>query len=358
MKTEIWIFLSHSYEDYDRVRYVRNLLEDFGMRPIMFFLKCLSEEKEIDNLIKREIDCRTRFILCDSPNARKSNWVQKEIEYIKYIKSKRKGFEIIDINDSDENIRKKLFSYQRRNHLYISYGRERSDLACQVTNRLRKYDFNVFFDMDSLYSQMNFAKALKEEIRQAIEHGKLIALLDSRMSQWILTELEYAIGMDSEKNSIIPVFLTKEAKKQYSEILKGYPNIDVSNIYNGAAFHIVNSLLTHFFDWGDILTYANNFRYGIERVQDLEEADVLAELYVSQVEKRNVDFKGPGMELHLASLYSKGYGVSKDLTKAKELLYEAHDNWGIDISSMLRAINEQENNDVKNRPDTFKGVTL
>lgn len=40
-KKEIWIFLSHSYEDYDRVRCVRNMLEDYGMRPIMFFFEML-----------------------------------------------------------------------------------------------------------------------------------------------------------------------------------------------------------------------------------------------------------------------------------------------------------------------------
>lgn len=355
MKKEIWIFLSHSYEDYDRVRYVRNLLEDFGMRPIMFFLKCLSEEKEIDDLIKREIDCRTRFILCDSPNARKSNWVQKEIEYIK---SKRKGIEIIDINDSDENIRKKLFSYQRKNHLYISYGREQGNLARQVTNRLRKYDFNVFFEMDSISIQMNFADVLKEGIRQSIEHGKLIALLDSKVSQWISTELEYAIKQDSEKDSIIPVILTNEAKMHYSKILKEYPGIDVSSISDERAFYIVNSLLTHFFDWGDILTYANNFRYGIGCNQDVEEANILAELYVSEVEKRAFGYNGPGMELHLASLYSKGYGVSQNLTRAKELLYDAYHNWGIDVSSMLRAIKEQENNGGENHSQTFEGATL
>lgn len=73
---EIWIFLSHSNVDYDKVRKVRNMLEEQGLRPIMFFLKCLNDDDEIDDLIKREIDCRTRFILCDSPNARCSTWVK------------------------------------------------------------------------------------------------------------------------------------------------------------------------------------------------------------------------------------------------------------------------------------------
>lgn len=70
MDKEIWVFLSHSNKDYDKVRVVRNLLEDQKFRPIMFFLCCLEDNEEINDLIKREIDSRTRFILCDSENAR------------------------------------------------------------------------------------------------------------------------------------------------------------------------------------------------------------------------------------------------------------------------------------------------
>ena len=36
---DLWIFLSHSNKDYESVRKVRNLLEDEGRRPLMFFLK-------------------------------------------------------------------------------------------------------------------------------------------------------------------------------------------------------------------------------------------------------------------------------------------------------------------------------
>lgn len=59
------------------------MLEDSSFRPLMFFLKCLNEEGEIDSLIKREIDCRTRFIYCKSENSESSHWVQKEVEYIR-----------------------------------------------------------------------------------------------------------------------------------------------------------------------------------------------------------------------------------------------------------------------------------
>lgn len=59
---EIWVFLSHSNKDYKKVRLVRNMLEEQALRPLMFFLHCLNDDDEIDSLIKREIDSRTRFI--------------------------------------------------------------------------------------------------------------------------------------------------------------------------------------------------------------------------------------------------------------------------------------------------------
>ena len=85
----IWVFLSHSSKDYDKVCLVRNELEKYNFRPLMFFLKCLDDDKynkEVENLIFREIDSRSRFILCNSSNAQNSEWVKKEVEYsIHYI---------------------------------------------------------------------------------------------------------------------------------------------------------------------------------------------------------------------------------------------------------------------------------
>lgn len=79
----VWMFLFHSHNDYDKFIQVRNLHEKRKFKPLMFFLKCLENDTEIDSLIKREIDCRFRFILCDSANAQASKWVQEEIRYIK-----------------------------------------------------------------------------------------------------------------------------------------------------------------------------------------------------------------------------------------------------------------------------------
>ena len=52
-KKEIWIFLSHSSDDFDKVRKIRNYLEEKSYRPLMFYLKCLESDEEIYDLITR-----------------------------------------------------------------------------------------------------------------------------------------------------------------------------------------------------------------------------------------------------------------------------------------------------------------
>ena len=49
-KKEIWIFLSHSSEDFNKVRKIRNYLEEKSYRPLMFYLKCLESDEEIYDL--------------------------------------------------------------------------------------------------------------------------------------------------------------------------------------------------------------------------------------------------------------------------------------------------------------------
>ena len=114
---DIWVFLSHSNKDFEKVRVVRNLLEEQNYKPIMFFLKALNDDDEIDSLIKREIDARQLFILCDSDNARKSKWVDEEV---KYIINKGVVWEKINIDNDFNNIRKQLCRFKSRNRIYIN----------------------------------------------------------------------------------------------------------------------------------------------------------------------------------------------------------------------------------------------
>ena len=70
-----YIFLSHSREDIEKVREIRNSLEEEGFEPLCFYLKCLTDDSEIEDLIKREIDAREWFVFANSENSRKSRWV-------------------------------------------------------------------------------------------------------------------------------------------------------------------------------------------------------------------------------------------------------------------------------------------
>jgi hypothetical protein len=80
--SDAWIFVSHSHMDLQAVRRVRDELERLHANPLLFFLMCLDENEELDSLIKREIRARNFFLLCDSPFARASPWVQKERKFV------------------------------------------------------------------------------------------------------------------------------------------------------------------------------------------------------------------------------------------------------------------------------------
>ena len=73
-----WNFVSHSHRDLEKVREIRNELERRGHNLLLFFLKCLeADDARLPQLIRDEIKAREWFILCESPNARNSGWVQQ-----------------------------------------------------------------------------------------------------------------------------------------------------------------------------------------------------------------------------------------------------------------------------------------
>lgn len=140
MDKGIWVFLSHSNKDYEKVRQVRNILEQQGDRPLMFFLNCLNDDNEIDGLIKREIDSREKFILCDSMNAQNSKWVQEEVNYIK---KKNRLWEKINVDSSIEDIKKSLFRFQSRNTISLNGTSGDTELKESIVRSFRTKDYDV-----------------------------------------------------------------------------------------------------------------------------------------------------------------------------------------------------------------------
>lgn len=215
---EIWIFLSHSNKDYEKVRQVRNLLEEQSLRPLMFFLHCLNDDDEIDSLIKREIDCRTRFILCDSVNARESRWVQKEVEYIK---SQNRICETIDLSKSKDEILLSLQDFINKTRIFISYNREEFPLADMVYHRLSQYDFLVYidraWDFSTSYHQnyKDTLNALEDTVVKT--NGYVIAIINDRiLSPYSCSRHELIMAIRDNKNhektapNIIP-FVSQES---------------------------------------------------------------------------------------------------------------------------------------------------
>jgi len=65
------------------MREVRNCLEEYGAAPLLFHLISLTKPEEFWPLIEREIAARNFFLLCDSKNARGSEWVSRKREAIR-----------------------------------------------------------------------------------------------------------------------------------------------------------------------------------------------------------------------------------------------------------------------------------
>lgn len=338
---EIWIFLSHSNVDYDKVCKVRNMLEEQGLRPIMFFLKCLNDDDEIDDLIKREIDCRTRFILCDSPNARCSTWVKRELEYIN---SKDKPFETIDLSKSDEEINRSLVQATRKTRIFISYSRTDYKLAKSIYTRLSKYDiFTTWLDMYELKGGYDFKDIIEDNLKKAIGSGFVICLLSSdslREGSWTRREIELMeINLNSRldfKNNIIPIYT--EDYTSLSNILRQFPILSrVKGVeYNGINIDsVIDSIISQIIAPGTLLTYASNFENGFGVKKDIEEAEKLKQLYfhlAKEAEAKNI----PTGIRALGRCYEFGIGTSVDMCKAYELYSDTFATDGLCIEDAKR----------------------
>ena len=223
----IYIFLSHSHHDYEKVRKVRDLLENEGFRPLMFFLKCLErvEYKELtEKLIKEEIDSRQRFILCESDNTKESNWVKFEIEHIQ---KRKRPYAIVDLNGTDEEIQNVIKTFKRRSSVFLSYSRNLFSLVKATSEELKQCDFLPFFDHESIVSGGDYMKQIKYSIKNAAKKGYVLAFIDEKMSEFQYKEIQMAL---ESKGSIIPIITTNNLPTMVKCLLGPYVKIDVSNM--------------------------------------------------------------------------------------------------------------------------------
>lgn len=196
-----YIFLSHSHDDIEKVREIRNSLEKDGFEPLCFYLKCLNDDSEIEDLIKREIDAREWFIFVNSENSRKSKWVTLEREYITRTDSKK--ILTVDIDNIDV-ISKTIQKITHNLRVFISYSSKDTELARRIKDKLEAKDYLVFFAPDSIPAGVSYASVISNAIYEASQEGCVMVLLTraSMESAYVSREVSRAV---SNNGTIVPV---------------------------------------------------------------------------------------------------------------------------------------------------------
>ena len=191
-----WVFLSHSTKDYESVRQIRNELENHGFRPIMFFLKCLTDGDELDSLIYREIAARRWFIYIDSTNSRASDKVKQELDYARTMGKK------IHTIYSEQDFQPQLWEVMRRATVFLSYSHKDQSIADQIRRKLIENDFQTWWD-----ENIHAGSSITTQNHNAISDAGFVLLLlteQSVQSDYVLQEMKYA---QKQKHFIIPVLI-------------------------------------------------------------------------------------------------------------------------------------------------------
>lgn len=336
---DIWIFLSHSSQDFDKVRLIRNYLEEKKCRPLMFYLKCLNSEEEILELVKREIDVRSRFIVCDSDNARASKWVKREIDYVTAKKYER-SYIRLDMSKPMKELEREIDSYISGIHLFFSYQR-RGEYKYDwniIWERLGKYELRFFCDKKNLSAGVCYADCLKDEISKSAECGYFILLLDDEVSKWQQWEILEAMKRNAKILAIVTSLEAEELCVSSYLDRDQVVRIDVGDKEN-MSNAIVDEILWRVLPIGGVHTYAHNFRNGVLVSKDDVEADRLDSLLVAKAEKS----PNPAALEFLAKCYEKGeHGLPIDLHMASSYYAIAiHEEGREDLIPRARAVNEK-----------------
>lgn len=236
IKEGFWVFVSHSTKDFEKVRLVRNALEDGGFRPILFYLKCMEDEDEINELLKREIDARRRFILCDSPNARASKFVKSEVDYIQ---SKKRMYEIIDLSqinletpNAERDIIRLIKPFKRRTSVFLSYNYKDKAFADQLHIQLQSASFKTadadfFGPWPGNAPVEDFDILIKNTIKATLDEGYVIGLI-SNNTGFNISEMEYAYKIEPLR--VLPVIIDDFDKERLPKNLRIRDVLNVAQI--------------------------------------------------------------------------------------------------------------------------------
>ncbi len=204
-----WIFLSHSSHDIEKVRLVRNEFERLGHNPLAFHLKCLSvdteeRKRELDNLIKREIDARDWFVFCNSPDAENSPYVRDEHAYI--VNSGKEKVWSIDMTQDIDSILKKVKQICENIEVYVSYSHRDKNLVKPLIEELINRDYAVWTPDLNLTVGEEWVSQITNAITRCAYKGFYLIVIteESLKSDFVKRELLFA---SSENATILPVVI-------------------------------------------------------------------------------------------------------------------------------------------------------
>lgn len=215
-----WIFVSHSHLDLVEVREVRNELEKLGHNPLLFYLKSMEDDSEqLPDLIKKEIHARNWFVLCESENSKKSDWVKKEVEIIKSLSGK--VYETIYLEKDLDPQMQRLKTLSKRATIFLSYARVDESIASEISKRLKMEDYRVFEPNLDISAGSDWREEIYSNLDQAIQDGFVFILLSpaSLSSEYVKEEVRYALlqGMGSGRGNIIPIII-KNRRTVYANL--------------------------------------------------------------------------------------------------------------------------------------------
>lgn len=209
-----WIFVSHSLRDWQTVREIRDLLEEEGHRPLLFFLRCLNDESEIHGLIRREIEARNFYLICMSENARRSRWVQTEIEIIK--SQNNKVHEFVDVEEDWEAQVRRVRALLRRATVFISCSHRDEGVGRQIESELVRNDFRVHnLRLDGIQPGADWGSPIVAAIDESAKRGFVLLLLspDSVESPFVQAETSLALERATKSGGNIIPIIVRDARE-------------------------------------------------------------------------------------------------------------------------------------------------
>lgn len=198
-----WIFVSHASEDLERVRDVRNYLEEQGASPLLFHLLSLKTPDQFWALIESEIEARNFFLYCESPAAQNSPWVQKERRAVQEANRKSaRRIGTVDVTKKSLDC-KTLDDFLSKTRVFPAYSRKDRDRVEPYLAALEQAGYQVFRDTEIAAGEV-WKESLETELKAAARNGWVVLFLSNRTleSQWVLKEIVQSRTLDAK---ILPV---------------------------------------------------------------------------------------------------------------------------------------------------------